>query len=121
MLFGRASCVAMTHLLARPVGRGRASRRRRAAAHFAQSTPSGDRSAGRLARTHAKVGVVGVDRAVLFRLATNERLERTVKAMPGGNARAWRAASRYVAGRSRIVRHPQMVQHEVKWNCTPFA
>jgi proline dehydrogenase len=44
---------------------------------------------------------MGVDRAVLFRLATSERLERAVKALPGGEAGAWRAASRYVAGRSR--------------------
>jgi len=44
---------------------------------------------------------VAVDRAVLFRLATGERLERIVKAVPGGDAQAWRAASRYVAGRSR--------------------
>jgi len=44
---------------------------------------------------------MGVDRAVLFRLATSERFERTVKAVPGGDAQAWRAASRYVAGRSR--------------------
>jgi len=33
-----------------------------------------------------QAGVVGVDRAVLFRLATSERLERTVKAAPGGDA-----------------------------------
>jgi proline dehydrogenase len=44
---------------------------------------------------------VGVDRAVLFRIATSEQLERVVKAVPGGEAAAWRAASRYVAGRSR--------------------
>lgn len=44
---------------------------------------------------------MAVDRAVLFRLATSERLERIVKAVPGGDAQAWRAASRYVAGRSR--------------------
>jgi proline dehydrogenase len=41
------------------------------------------------------------DRAMLFRAATNERLERAVRALPGGDALAWRAASRYVAGRSR--------------------
>jgi proline dehydrogenase len=41
------------------------------------------------------------DRAVLFRLATNERVERMVKGLPGGEANAWRAASRYVAGRTR--------------------
>jgi len=44
---------------------------------------------------------VAVDRAVLFRLATSERLEWIVKAVPGGDALAWRAAARYVAGRSR--------------------
>ncbi len=44
---------------------------------------------------------MAVDRSVLFRLATSERLERIVKAVPGGDAQAWRAASRYVAGRSR--------------------
>ncbi len=38
---------------------------------------------------------------VLFRLATSERLERIVNAVPGGETQAWRAASRYVAGRSR--------------------
>jgi proline dehydrogenase len=43
---------------------------------------------------------VGLDRAILFRLATSERLERAVKAVPLGEAAAWRAASRYVAGRS---------------------
>ena len=44
---------------------------------------------------------MAIDRAVLFRLATSEWLERAVKAVPGGDAQAWRAASRYVAGRSR--------------------
>ena len=44
---------------------------------------------------------MGASRAVLFRLATNERLERAVRAAPGGEAAAWRAASRYVAGRTR--------------------
>lgn len=41
------------------------------------------------------------DRAVLFKLATNERFEHVVKGLPSGEAGAWRAASRYVAGRSR--------------------
>jgi proline dehydrogenase len=44
---------------------------------------------------------MGLDRTLLFRLATSERLERVVKRAPGGEAAAWRAASRYVAGRSR--------------------
>jgi proline dehydrogenase len=44
---------------------------------------------------------VGLDRDALFRLATSERLERAVKRVPGGEAAARRAASRYVAGRSR--------------------
>jgi proline dehydrogenase len=43
---------------------------------------------------------MGLQRAVLFRVATSERLERAVKAVPAGEAAAWRAASRYVAGRS---------------------
>lgn len=45
-------------------------------------------------------GRVGRDRAVLFRLATSERLERAVRSLPPGERLAWRAASRYVAGRS---------------------
>jgi proline dehydrogenase len=45
---------------------------------------------------------VGVDRAVLFRLATSDLFERTVRTLPGAEARAWRAAQRYVAGRSRV-------------------
>jgi len=45
--------------------------------------------------------VVGVDRVVLFRLATSERFERATEALPGGERAAWRAASCYVAGRSR--------------------
>jgi proline dehydrogenase len=43
---------------------------------------------------------VAVDRSVLFRLATSERFERAVKRVPAGETAAWRAASRYVAGRS---------------------
>jgi len=38
------------------------------------------------------------DRAILFRLATSERLEAAVCAAPLGARLAWRAASRYVAG-----------------------
>jgi proline dehydrogenase len=45
---------------------------------------------------------VGIDRAALFALATSEQFERAVKRLPGGEAAAWRAASRYVAGRSRV-------------------
>ncbi|MGF7237148.1 MAG: proline dehydrogenase family protein [Frankia sp.] len=44
---------------------------------------------------------MGLDRAVLFRMATSESLERIAKAVPGGETTAWRAASRYVAGRTR--------------------
>src|SRR3954447_12093742 len=44
---------------------------------------------------------MGLDRRVLFGLATSKRLERGVMRMPGGELAAWRAASRYVAGRSR--------------------
>jgi proline dehydrogenase len=47
------------------------------------------------------MSVVGLERAVLFRVATSERLERVVRTLPLGEAAAWRAASRYVAGRSR--------------------
>ncbi|TFV57566.1 proline dehydrogenase [Geodermatophilus sp. DF01-2] len=44
---------------------------------------------------------MGIDRAVLFRLATSERFERAVRALPGGETRTWQAARRYVAGRTR--------------------
>lgn len=44
---------------------------------------------------------MGVDRALLFRLATSDRFERVATALPRGEQAAWRAASRYVAGRSR--------------------
>ncbi len=37
----------------------------------------------------------------MFRLATCEPFERVAKAVPGVEGTAWRAASRYVAGRSR--------------------
>ncbi len=41
---------------------------------------------------------MAVDRVILFRLATSERLERAVRRAPRGERLAWRAASRYVAG-----------------------
>ncbi|HWG16128.1 MAG TPA: proline dehydrogenase family protein [Streptosporangiaceae bacterium] len=41
---------------------------------------------------------MSVDRAILFRLATSERLERAVRKSPIGERLAWRAAARYVAG-----------------------
>ena len=44
---------------------------------------------------------VGFDRTVLFKRATNRALERAVRALPGAERVAWRAAERYVAGRSR--------------------
>ncbi len=44
---------------------------------------------------------MGLDRAVLFRLATSTRFEAAVRALPGGERASWSAASRYVAGRSR--------------------
>lgn len=52
---------------------------------------------------------MSIDRAVLFRLATSTRLERAVRTAPRGADLAWRAASRYVAGRTledarRVVR-----------------
>jgi proline dehydrogenase len=40
-----------------------------------------------------------VRRRLLFALATNATFERAVRTVPGGEARAWRAARRYVAGR----------------------
>jgi proline dehydrogenase len=49
---------------------------------------------------------MGYDRVLLLHLATSRRLERGVKALPGGDAIAWRAASRYVAGRTE----PQALQ-----------
>ena len=44
---------------------------------------------------------MGLDRTLLFRLATSARLARAVKNVPLAEAAAWHAASRYVAGRSR--------------------
>lgn len=44
---------------------------------------------------------MGLGRKLLFGVATSERLEHAVKGTPGGERAAWRAASRYVAGRSR--------------------
>ncbi len=44
---------------------------------------------------------MGYDRTLLLQLATSRRLERGVKALPGGEAAVWRAASRYVAGRTQ--------------------
>ena len=43
---------------------------------------------------------MGLDWAVLFALATSGRWERAVRSLPGGEKRAWRATSRYVAGPS---------------------
>jgi proline dehydrogenase len=44
---------------------------------------------------------MGLDRTLLLHLATSERVEEAVKATPGGERAAWRAASRYVAGPTR--------------------
>jgi proline dehydrogenase len=41
---------------------------------------------------------VTAGRRVLFGLATSPAFERAVRALPGGEARAWRSARRYVAG-----------------------
>ncbi|MDM8085168.1 proline dehydrogenase family protein [Cellulomonas cellasea] len=41
---------------------------------------------------------MGLDRNVLFALATSQRWERSVRAVPVVDRLAWRAASRYVAG-----------------------
>jgi proline dehydrogenase len=43
---------------------------------------------------------VPLDRTILFHLVTSKRLERAVRAVPQGEALAWRQASRYVAGRT---------------------
>lgn len=43
---------------------------------------------------------MSIDRVILFRLATSTRLEGAVRTAPGGEDLAWRAASRYVAGRA---------------------
>ena len=40
----------------------------------------------------------GRKRRALFRLATSTAFERSVRALPGGEQRAWRSARRYVAG-----------------------
>ncbi len=44
---------------------------------------------------------MGLDRAVLFRLATSPRFEGAVRGVPAGERLSWSAASRYVAGRGR--------------------
>jgi proline dehydrogenase len=57
---------------------------------------------------------MGIDRRLLFRLATSQRLERAVKRVPGGETAAWRAASRYVAGESRsdaIATAEELLKH----------
>jgi proline dehydrogenase len=41
---------------------------------------------------------MAIDRTILFRLATSPRWQRLVKTVPQGEAVAWRAAARYVAG-----------------------
>jgi proline dehydrogenase len=43
---------------------------------------------------------MSIDRAILFRLATSRRFEHTVRILPGGERLAWRAASRYLSGRT---------------------
>lgn len=61
---------------------------------------------------------VGIDRSLLFALATDERFERLVKALPGGERASWRRASRYVAGLHRTeavatARHLTSAHHGV--------
>ncbi|MBV9819278.1 MAG: proline dehydrogenase family protein [Solirubrobacterales bacterium] len=43
---------------------------------------------------------MGVSRSVLLHLATSDDFERAVRRTPGGARAAWRAASRYVGGRT---------------------
>src|SRR6266508_3739197 len=57
-----------------------------------------------------RLGDMRADRAVLFKLATNERFEQLVKRVPSGEAGAWRAASRYVAGRTRDEALPKRTE-----------
>ena len=49
---------------------------------------------------------MGADRALLFRLATSRRWEDAVRGRPATEERAWRYASRYVAGRTRAEALP---------------
>lgn len=42
---------------------------------------------------------MGINRAVVLRMATSHRFERVIRTTPGGEGLSWRAASRYVAGR----------------------
>jgi proline dehydrogenase len=56
--------------------------------------------------TRQTLTAMGYDRQLLLHLATSRRLERGVKALPGGEAAAWRAASRYVAGRTELQALP---------------
>jgi proline dehydrogenase len=46
---------------------------------------------------------MSASRAVLFRLATSEGLERAVRSTPAGERLAWRAAARYVAGPDEVA------------------
>lgn len=43
---------------------------------------------------------MSMDRTILFRLARSRRFEQTVRILPRGERLAWRAASRYVSGRT---------------------
>jgi proline dehydrogenase len=46
--------------------------------------------------------LMSIDRAILFRLATSQRLERATRATAAGERLAWRRATRYVAGRDAV-------------------
>src|SRR4051794_21522178 len=84
----------------RPEGHAHPNHRRRTTptTHPSDPPPVGDDGLG---EDDCQDPAMGLDRAVLFRLATSDRLERAAKAVPGGGSAAWRAASRYVAGRTR--------------------
>lgn len=45
---------------------------------------------------------MSIDRAILFRMATNTVVEQAVRVLPRGAELAWRAASRYVAGTAAV-------------------
>jgi hypothetical protein len=69
-----------------------------------------------------RLSVVELDRAVLFRLATSERLERAVKTVPLGEAAAWRAASpRSEPGHGAIALASEAVAPEPTQRVRPEA
>jgi len=67
---------------------------------------------------------VPTGRAVLFRLATSSQLEQGVRALPGGEQRAWRAAARYVAGTTlgdALAKVQRLARHGVHSSIDQFG